>query len=169
MNTVIDGLSAEVVQALVDKGEGFAAIARRFGYTRQYVQQFAARNGISLPKTPRRMVGEEFPWKVPSAMQRTPPYRRMRDHGEFMATGGEGMSDEKKSRLRSWYAMLRKYNYVLEFDPKLPPTVGVSPAGGFAYRPREERDGKKLLIRLNEHTRLTSDGKKIWVFPPKDP
>ncbi|WP_378733632.1 XRE family transcriptional regulator [Nocardia brasiliensis] len=169
MNTVIDGLSAEVVKALVDEGVGFAEIARRCGKSRQYVQQFAARHGIALPKTPRRMVGEEFPWKVPSAMQRTPPYRRMRDHGEFMATGGEGMSEEKKSRLRSWYAMLRQYNYVLEFDPELPPTHGVSPAGGFAYRPREQRDGAKLLIRLNEHTRLTSNGKKIWVFPPKDP
>ncbi|QIS07786.1 XRE family transcriptional regulator [Nocardia brasiliensis] len=167
MNTA-DGLSADVVRALVEAGESWAEIATRFDTSRQNVQQFAKRHGIEPLKTPRREVAEHFPWKVPSDQQAAMPYQRLRDHGEYIASGGVGMSERKLKGLRSWYEMLRKYNYVLEFDPHQPPIYGVSKYGGFVYRERQESDGN-LLIRLNSHTRLTSRGKLIWVFPPRDP
>lgn len=167
MNTA-SGLSAEAVRSLVNEGESWAAIARILGTSRQNVQQFAKRNGIEPPKTPRREVDEHFPWKVPGNQQAAMPYQRLRDHGEYVVSGGRGMQERKLKGLRSWYQLLRKYNYVLEFDPDQPPIYGVSQYGGFAYRDRQESDGN-LLIRVNEHTRLTSRGRLIWVFPPRDP
>jgi hypothetical protein len=88
----------------------------------------------------------------------------LRDHGEFMTTGGRGMSNDKLDRLRSWWRMLREGNLVLEFAPDIPPNPGVSPHGGFAYRERVSANND-LLIRVNEHTRLTEEGIAVWCWP----
>lgn len=69
-------------------------------------------------------------------------------------------------RLRGFYAKLR--DHVLEFDPNIPPEPGVSKHGGWAFRPRRPEDGD-LLIRVNEYTELTEEGKMIWRFPPVEP
>jgi Fe2+ or Zn2+ uptake regulation protein len=52
---------------------------------------------------------------------------------------------------------------VVEFDPALPPCEDAS-VGGFAYRDRLESDGD-LLIRVNEHTHLSDEGRKVWSMP----
>jgi hypothetical protein len=57
---------------------------------------------------------------------------------------------------------------VLEFDPNIPPIPGVSNKGGWAFRERKPEDGD-LLIRVNEFTNLTEEGKLIWRFPPIEP
>jgi hypothetical protein len=85
-----------------------------------------------------------------------------------MATNGVGMSDDKLSRLRAFYDKLRDENLVVEFDPEIPPDPGVSNQGGWAFRKRGKADGD-LLIRVNEYTHLTEEGKTIWGFPPRDP
>lgn len=110
---------------------------------------------------------QEFPFKVSRAQGQTSPYRRLRDHAEFVATDGAGMSDDKLKRLRTFYRKLREGNLVLEFDPNIPPISGVSNTGGWAYRHRLPKDGD-LLIRVNEFTNFT-DGRDIWRFPAVDP
>ena len=85
-----------------------------------------------------------------------------------VATGGKGMSESKLKRLRGFYKILVEQDVVLEFDPELPPIPGVANKGGFAYRPRERRDGD-LIIRVNEHTTLTPEGRLIWCLPPQIP
>jgi hypothetical protein len=76
------------------------------------------------------------------------------------------MSEDKLTRLRAFVKMLRDENLVVEFDPDLPPEDGVSgTAGGWAYRKRRKRDGD-LLVRVNEHTHLTDEGRTIWRLPP---
>lgn len=157
-------LTIAIIESLKNKGYSQADIARMFGVTRQAVTWHKKEYGGRL--TPREMVLQHWPWSVPVEMGQSSPCRRLRDHGEYMATGGVGMSEDKLSRLRSFYERLN--SYVVEFDPEIPPEEGVSLAGGFAFRKRRKSDGD-LLIRVNEHTFLTEEGKRIWRFPPVEP
>lgn len=63
--------------------------------------------------------------------------------------------------LRSFYE--RMTDKVVEFDPELPPSEGVS-VGGFAYRDRSPADGD-LLIRVNAHTNLNDASREWWRMP----
>lgn len=159
-------LTVSVIDALKNQGMNQSEIAELFGVTKQAVSY----HKITYEgyRTPREVVLDNFPWQVPEAMCQTSPYRRMRDHGEYMATGGRGMSKDKLKRLRSFYKKLRDEGLVLEFDPTLSPIPGVSNKGGFAYRPRKRSDAD-LLIRVNKYTTLTAEGRLIWCFPPRDP
>ena len=159
-------LSLSEIEELKRQGHSQADIARMYGVTRQAVTWHKITYGGSL--TPREIVHREFPWTVPAEQCQSSPYRRMRDHGEYVATGGVGMSQDKLKRLRSFYRKLREENLVLEFDPSLPPIEGVSNKGGFAFRKRRKSDGD-LLIRVNKYTNLTEDGRAIWRFPVMEP
>lgn len=159
-------LSLAVVEDLKRKGFSQSEIAAQFGVTRQYVSWIVKYYNGS--QTPRQLVLQHWPWKVSAEQSQSSPYRRMRDHGEFIATGGKGMSEDKLARLRTFYRKLRDEGLVLEYDPAIPPEPGVSNKGGFAFRKRVPKD-KDLLIRGNEHTHLTEEGRIIWSFPPRDP
>jgi hypothetical protein len=69
--------------------------------------------------------------------------------------------------LRAFYRKLKAEGLVLEYDPS-PPVPGVSNKGGFTFRERTPTDGD-LLIRVNEFTLLTDEGRAIWRYPPQDP
>ncbi|BCP02492.1 helix-turn-helix domain-containing protein [Mycobacterium intracellulare] len=159
-------LTLAIIEALKSKGLNQSEIAERFGVTRQYVSWIKHTYGGRL--TPREQIMQEWPFQVPVRMGNTGPFKRLRDHGEFVATNGIGMSHDKLSRLRGWYRKLRDENLVVEFDPSIPPIEGVSPVGGWAYRKRRKSDGD-LLIRVNKHTRLTEKGRMIWRLPLTDP
>lgn len=157
-------LTIAAIESLKNRGYSQSDIARMFGVSRQAVSWHKRHYGGRL--TPREMVLQHFPWAVPVDMGQCSAFRRLRDHGEYVATGGVGMSEDKLSRLRSFYEKLR--DQVVEFDPEIPPEDGVSVAGGFAFRKRRKSDGD-LLIRVNEHTFLTPQGRRIWRFPPVEP
>lgn len=159
-------LTLAVIEDLKGKGHSQSEIARMFGRTRQAVSWHKVQYGGRM--TPREEIHQHFPWQVPAEQGQSSPYRRMRDHGEYIATGGVGMSKDKLNRLRAFYNKLRDEDLVLEFDPDLPPIEGVSNKGGFAFRQRVPAD-EDLLIRVNEHTRLTEKGRLIWRFPPVEP
>ena len=159
-------LTLAIIEDLKSQGYTQSEIARMFGTTRQAVSWHKRTYGGRL--TPREEVARHFPWKVPHEQNQTSPYRRMRDHGEYVATGGKGMSKDKLDRLRSFYRKIRKDNVVLEFDPHIEPIPGVSSRGGFAFRPRVEADAD-LLIRVNAYTHLTNEGRIIWRLPTVDP
>lgn len=159
-------ISIALIEALKNQGMNQSQIAELFNISKQAVSYHKVTyNGT---RTPREVVLDNFPWQVPMYMSQTSPYRRLRDHGEYMATGGKGMTEDKLKRLRAFYRKLRDEDVVIEFDPSIPPTPGVSNKGGFAFRPRRKTDGD-LLIRVNEHTTLTREGRLIWCFPPKEP
>lgn len=159
-------LSLAVVEDLKTKGYTQSDISRMFGVTRQYVSWIKHTYGGQL--TPREEVLQHWPFAVPVKMGQTTPFKRLRDHGEYFATKGKGMSEDKKRRLRAFYKKLRDENVVVEFNPDIPPIPGVSSAGGWRYVKRRKSDGD-LLIRVNSHTHLTEKGKVIWRFPPRDP
>jgi len=152
-------LTLAIIEELKRKGLSQSEIGRQFGVTRQAVSYHVRKYGGAL--TPRQKALESWPWIVPVRFSTQVPYKRLRDHGEFYATNGEGMGFEKLSLLRSFYQRLE--GFVIEFDPDLPPSEGVG-IGGFAYRQRLESDSD-LLIRVNEHTFLTDEGRKVWCMP----
>jgi hypothetical protein len=159
-------ISIGIIEELKRKKMNQTEIAEMFGISRQAVSYHKVR--YSGSRTPREIVRDNFPWTVQKGLHQCSPYKRIMDHGEYMATGGKGMSKDKLSRLRSFYAKLREDNLVVEYDPTIPPTPGVAKLGGFAFRARLSQDGD-LLIRVNEHTNLTDEGRMIWRFPPQDP
>lgn len=159
-------LTPAEIDRLRNLGLSQSAIARRYGVTRQYISWIKYYHGCRL--TPREEVMLHWPFNVPAEMSQTSPYKRLRDHGEFMATGGVGMSDNKLSRLRQLYRKLRDENLVLEFDPEIPPIEGVSNKGGWAFRARRASD-EDLIIRKNDYADITDRGRMIWRFPPTEP
>ena len=159
-------LLPSVIEELRKKGYNQSEIAEMHGVTRQAVSWQKITYGGSL--TPRQRVQKAWPFKTTLEHSKAKCYQRLRDHGEFMATGGEGMNEDKRSRLRSWYNKLREGDLVLEFNPEFPVEKGVAPYGGWRYVPRRKSD-EDLLIRVNEHTKLTEEGRLIWRFPPNDP
>lgn len=154
-------LTIAVIEDLKNKGLNQSEIAEMFGVTRQAVSWHKKNYNGSL--TPREVVLQSFPWTVSSRQTQCSAYRRLRDHGEYMATGGKGMDSGRLSRLPGFYELLK--DQVLEFDPDLPSQPGFAKHGGFALRPRTDEDGD-LLIRVNEYTNLTDEGRMVWRFPP---
>lgn len=159
-------LSISVIEQLKAKGFTQSDIARLYGVTRQAVSWHKRNYNGSL--TPRETVLALYPWKVSKIQERCSFNRRLRDHGEYMATGGKNMSEDKLSRLRSFYKTLREEDAVLEYDPDIPPIDGFASMGGFALRKRRKSDGD-LLIRVNKYTNMSDEGRIIWKFPPIEP
>lgn len=153
-------LTLAIIEDLKGKGYSQAEIARMYGVSRQYVSWIKRYYNGRL--TPAEQVLQHFPFKVPTEMGQTSPYRRLREHGQYVATWGIGMDKVTLGRLRGFYRKLT--DQVLEFDPNIPPIPRVSSRGGWAYRPRRPEDGD-LLIRVNEHTELTDEGRRIWRLP----
>lgn len=142
-------------------------IAKMHGVSRSYISWIKHNKADSYTQTPREEAMEHYPWDIGVKFHDAAPNKRMRDHAEFISTGGEDMSEDKLQRLEWFYRFLADENVVLEFDPNLPPTKRVK-TGGFAFRPRLDSDGD-LIIRVNEHTKLTEQGCILWRFPPESP
>jgi hypothetical protein len=152
-------LTIGVIEELRRKGYNQTDIAEMHGVSRQAVSWHKVEyNG---EPSVRQHVGKHWPWVTTKLHGKSPCYQRLRDHGEYVMTGGKGMSEDKLSRLRKWWKVLKVNNWVLEFDPNLPAVKGISPYGGFAYRKRVPGDGE-LLIRVNEYTNLTPEGRRLW-------
>jgi hypothetical protein len=158
-------LTLATIEDLRRKGYNQTQIAEMYGRTRQAVSWHRATYGGT--PTVRQIVNEQWPWDTNTDHSKNKAYHHLRNHGEFMVTGGKGMSVDKRARLIAWWARLRDENVVLEFDPSLPPLAGVAPHGGFRYTTRLPSDGD-LLIRVNDYTTLTEEGRRIWCWPPDD-
>lgn len=156
-------LNLKLIEQMKQEGFTQKEIADKLGVTRQAVSWHVRHHGGKL-NARAELLETHFPWKVPGEMCDTSLLRRLRDHGEFVATGGVGMSAAKLRRLTGFYRKLR--TQVVEFDPTLPPTPSVAPKGGFALRKRTAKDGD-LMIRVNKHTKLSDEGRRIWALPPQ--
>lgn len=159
-------ITPEFLRAAHNAGYSQAEIARATGYTEQWVSAVKIRGGLEWG-TPRELARKSWPWQVPSDLQQTFLHKVMRNHAEYMASGGKGMKDYKLRQLRRFYAYLKRQGVVVEFDPAIPPN-DTATTGGWDYVPRQESDGP-LIIRVNEHTNLTPIGQVIYRFPPKMP
>jgi predicted XRE-type DNA-binding protein len=159
-------LTPAIIEDLKRKGLNQAQIGELFGISRQAVSKMKRSYG-RFSMTPRERVMEQFPWKVPSALQQCGLDHRMRDHAEYVATGGKGMSHDKLDRLSKFYKRLDDEEVVVEFDPNLPPSDDAV-CGGWRLVPRTNSDGD-LMIRVNEYTTITSEGRMLWRIPRRRP
>ena len=158
-------LSLAVIEELKAKGHSQSEIARMFGVTRQAISWHKHNYNGSL--TPREEALEHFPWEVSYPYTQASPYRYMRDHAEYWATDGKGMSDAKLGRLRALYRKIHA-GLVVEFDPNIPPEPGVAITGGFAWRQRQPEDGD-LLFRVNAYATVTDQCREIFRLPVVKP
>lgn len=140
-------------------------IAELFGVSRQAVSQMKRRYG-GFSMTPRELAMMHYPWKVPSSLQGSAVDKGFRAHFEWMATSGKGMSQRNKELARALYNKLGR-DRVLEFNPNLPAIPGAS-YGGYRFVRRVESDGD-LIVRVNEWTNLTPEGRALCRFPPIRP
>lgn len=143
-------------------------IGELVGLTRQgvFAWKIRQRPGV-VYWSPRSVAKQAFPWKglVRGKHNGNNACKRLHDHGEYKATGGDGMSEEKLRKLVGWYNHME--DYVLEYDPTFKPGVT---SGGWIYRPRSAGDGHSL-IRLNQYSRtdLTDEDLMVWEFPAERP
>lgn len=158
-------INLELIEQMKELGHTQKQIAEELGVTRQAISWYVRYYGGTLkPRT--KLLETHFPWKVPGEMCDTSLLRRLRDHGEYVATGGKDMSPLKLRRLTGFYRKLR--TQVIEFDPAIPPEPGIAPNGGFALRKRTKKDGD-LMIRVNKYTQqLTDEGRRIWALPQRE-
>ena len=153
-----DEMTPQRIRELLQQdGMTQADVARYFGRTRSAVNHALARAGMDV-RTPRQKAQEAFPWTI--SRKRSGRYleKRLRDHLDFYATGGGGMTDDRLHKLLLFYRQLLDQNCVVEYRPE-----------GFDRVPREERDGE-LIIRLNEFCKeLTDVQRSAWRFPQELP
>jgi hypothetical protein len=166
-------MSLSIIESLKAQGHSQSDIARMTGYTRQYISWIVNTYGGSLTER-QQVMREHWPFIVPAHMNDATQNKLLRNHGEYVVTGGKGMSANKIDRLRSFYKKLRDENLVVEFDPTIPPDRSRDRAGkmgsmtgGWRYVERVPEDGE-LLIRVNEYTHLTDEGEEIWRFPDRE-
>ncbi len=102
--TTPDDLLAKLTPAIIDdlkaKGHTQSDIARMYGVTRQHVSWVKLTyGGYQSPR--EAILREHWPWSVSAEQSQSSPYRRLRDHAEWFATGGtgEGMSADKRKRV----------------------------------------------------------------------
>ncbi|AXH46917.1 transcriptional repressor [Mycobacterium phage Aminay] len=156
-------LSLPAIEDLKRAGLNQSEIARLYGVTRQAVSLWVRKyNGT---QTARQLALQAWPWKVPTPQNQQTPYRSMRDHAEWWATGGEMNNSDGLARLRAFHRRL--VHEVVEFDPELPPVDGLK-YGGFRWLPRERGDAG-LFFRVNVHTRLTDEAARIWSLRTIEP
>lgn len=167
IDAVSERMTPEGIRALRSKGMNQSEIATHYGVTRQAVSNMVRRYGIEFVSA-RRAVQASFPWKVLDQHKDSSPCKRLRDHAEYYATGGKGMSSLKLRRLLGFYITLRDNNLVVEYNPSFPPSPGII-NGGWRFVPREERDNK-LIVRLNDVALpLTERDIEVWRFPEELP
>lgn len=160
------GVTPSVIDRHRKAGMSQRSIAATYGVTDKHVSWVKQTyGGVSL--TPREQVQQHYPWVAGVRFNGASTEKRMRDHAEYMATGGKGMSEDKLRRLAAFYRKLMDQNLVVEFDPDIPPSDG-NKHGGFAFRTRKPSDGE-LIIRANKHTRITDEGLRLWTLPPALP
>lgn len=142
-------------------------IAKMYGVTPSYVSWVKRTKTNNFMRTARETAMEHYPWKTTAAVNGCALDRLVRDHIEYMSTGGKGMSRDKLQRLSWFYRRIDNENLVVEYDPEIPPNEDSS-LGGFTYRERLVSDGD-LIIRVNEHTNLTEDNMTLLELPPERP
>lgn len=147
-----------------------AEIGRELGRTRQQINNIKYMTD-RFSRTPREQAKLQYPLRpLAKPWRGTGVDKRLRDHMEYMATNGEGMSHIKLRDLYGFLRKLRDRNLVVVFDPNIAADDegSATPVGGFAYRPRKARDGT-LVIRDNEFTNITNDNIALLEMPDELP
>ncbi len=77
----------------------------------------------------------------------------LREHGDFVATGGRDWHEDRRRGLRAFYAMLRQENLVITYDP----------VQGWGHDERQPTDDN-LIVRIENPS---NEQRRIWRFLPE--
>lgn len=161
------GLTPAMIEALKRQGYNQSEIGEMFGITRGRVSQIKYQ-ATRFSRTARERAMDIFPFRVPKEpFQHNSPDKRLRDHAEYMISGGKGMSQNKLRRLGWFYNKLRAEGLIVVFDKSIPPSPGIK-YGGYGYVERTAADDD-YIVRFNEDTQLTEEERLMWRFPPVIP
>jgi hypothetical protein len=109
-------LTIAIIEELKAKGLNQSQIAARFGVTRQAVSWHRRTyNGVLTPR--EQLLEAHFPWKVSGRHLRTSPYRQLRDHGEWYATGRRRSCTESSVYIAGCGTATRYSNMTRSFLP----------------------------------------------------
>lgn len=153
------------------KGFNQSRIAEMMGVTRSYISWVKNTYGAasSTYEKPREIARRNMPdWPLAGRQHQTQVYAQLGNHLEYVDTAGKGMSENKLYRLRLFYDRLERNNEIIEFNPEFGPTKSVG-AGGFRYLQRTPDDDPRIIIRENEYTQLTDEGRIVWRLPKAKP
>jgi hypothetical protein len=159
-------LTLDLYQSLRSKGFNDSQIAGVVQLSPQSVSRFKNKHARDL-RTPREVAKDAWPMEVPYRFVQCSPYKRLRDHLEYMASGGKGMAEYKLKRLRWFYNRLLDQDLVVEYDPSIPPNSYAN-TGGWRFVEREDSDGD-LIIRVNQHVKMTDLAWVMFSVPPDLP
>lgn len=165
-----DRISTGGVQALKALGMNQTQISDVYGITRAAVSDFVRRHGINTARPRQRLLEEYMPWEVRTE-QKTYVYQVLGWHLMFMVNGGKrALEPSQFQRLVGFYRTVRVNDVALEYDPEIPPSdFPGSKHGGWAFRPRQDFDGR-LILRRNELVRdLPEEYWKTWRLPERLP
>ncbi|RAV04318.1 hypothetical protein DQP56_00425 [Mycolicibacter senuensis] len=101
---------------------------------------------------PLDIVRSAFPFDVQPDHQADAFHYALREHGDYVATGGRDWHDDRRRGLRSFYAMLRQENLVITYCP----------SQGWGYEQRLPKDDD-LIVRIEDPT---DEQEIIWRFLP---
>lgn len=156
-------LTLVIYQALRSHGLNDSEIASVVRLTPQAVSRFKNTHARHL-RSPREVAKDMWPMDVPYNFVQCSPYKRLRDHLEYMATGGKGMAKYKLERLRWFYRRLYDHNLILTYDPSTPPNRWAK-TGGWDFVQRTDADGE-LVLRESEHVHMSPVRRIMFEFPP---
>lgn len=159
-------LTLDLYQSLRSQGLNDSQIAGVVQLTPQSVSRFKNKHAQHL-RTPREVAKDAWPLEVPYRFVQCSPYKRLRDHLEYMATGGRGMAEYKLKRLRWFYKRLESFGLVVEYDPDIQPNPDAN-TGGWQFVQRNDSDGD-LILRVNQHVQMTDLAWVMFAFPPDIP
>lgn len=159
-------LTLDLYQSLRSRGFNDRQIAGVVKLTPQSVSRFKNTHATHL-RTPREVAKDAWPMEVPYRFVQCSPYKRLRDHLEYMSTGGKGMAEYKLKRLRWFYNRLERDGVVVEYDPQIAPNSDAN-TGGWRFVERQDSDGD-LILRVNQHVKMTDFAWVMFSMPPDIP
>lgn len=162
-------MTPQLIDELRRKGMTQNEIAQRFGVSRQAVSKMKHHYGI-FTETPRERILRNYPFKHGTEHNHSAIFRRLKEHGLYIAGGPWALSTAQRRDLNRFYNRLRSKSLIVQYDPNVLPSPG-NKYGGYTLVPRTKNDPPNSLVRRNEHALITQEAERFgfWNFPPEDP
>lgn len=121
-----------------------------------FMQQFLASRRAEQPNRPKPLdiVRSAFPFDVQPEHQADALHYAVREHGDYVATGGRDWHEDRRRALRGFYSMLHQENLIITY----------SELDGWGHQQRL-LDDEDMIMRIENPT---DEQEIIWQFPPDD-
>lgn len=96
-------------------------------------------------------------------MQGNTIYLALRLFGHYQLAPEE-ITGSSRDKLKGFLRKLKRFNQVVDCDPRYPAVPGLANTPGFAYVPRVASD-ENYVIKIKPGVKLTNTGKKMWALP----